>query len=68
MVVPQLPRMGHLFYDRLFDVRPDVSEIFPKGDDMALQEIKLMRMLDFVISNLDNIGDIVPDVQVTLKA
>jgi len=49
------------FYDRLFDINPEMEKLF-KGD-MNAQYEKLMDMLMLVINSLDNLHQLVVDVE-----
>jgi hemoglobin-like flavoprotein len=60
-VVPIAPQAAALFYERLFVLDPSLRPLF-KGD-MAEQGRKLMAMLGTTVSNLGQLGAIVPAVQ-----
>ena len=47
-----------LFYDRLFDVAPQMRAMFP--DDMIEQRRKLMPMLAAVVKGLGNLEQVLP--------
>src|SRR5258708_34437886 len=47
-----------LFYDRLFDIAPQMKAMFP--DDMIEQRRKLMAMLAGVVKGLGNLGQVLP--------
>jgi hemoglobin-like flavoprotein len=60
-VEPIAPTAATLFYDRLFSVAPGVRPLF--ADDMSEQKLKLMEMLGVVVSGLEHLDAIVPEVQ-----
>jgi hemoglobin-like flavoprotein len=60
-VEPIAPTAATLFYDRLFDLAPDVRPLFP--GEMAEQKRKLMTMLGTVVDGLDKLEVVVPEVQ-----
>src|SRR5258708_37505857 len=47
-----------LFYDRLFDIAPQMKAMFP--DDMIEQRRKLMAMLTGVVKGLGNLEQVLP--------
>ena len=47
-----------LFYDRLFDIAPQMKAMFP--DDMIEQRRKLMAMLAGVVKSLSNLEQVLP--------
>jgi hemoglobin-like flavoprotein len=47
-----------LFYDRLFDIAPQMRAMFP--DDMIEQRRKLMAMLAGVVKGLGNLEQVLP--------
>lgn len=52
---------GILFYDRLFEVAPELRPLF-KGD-IRDQSRKLMTMLGTVVDGLDDIDDMIPAIE-----
>ena len=60
-VVPIAPVAAGLFYDRLFEIAPQVRPLF-KGD-IEEQGRKLMRMLTTVVNSLDRLDELVPAAQ-----
>jgi hemoglobin-like flavoprotein len=60
-VVPNSERVADLFYDRLFNVTPDLRAMFPS--DMSAQKEKLVQMLSTAIANLHRLYDILPTVR-----
>ncbi len=50
-----------LFYKRLFELKPSFKSLF-KGD-MKTQGIMLMKMLDYVVTGLDEPDKIVPAIK-----
>jgi nitric oxide dioxygenase len=57
-VAPISEQAAVLFYDRLFEIAPQVKAMFP--DDMTEQRRKLMTMLAAVVNGLGNIESILP--------
>jgi len=55
-----------LFYDRLFDIAPQMKAMFP--DDMIEQRRKLMAMLAGVVKGLANLEQVLPIAGGTGKA
>lgn len=60
-VVPNSDRVADLFYDRLFDVTPDLRPMFPT--DLSAQKEKLVKMLTTAISNLHQLYSIMPAIR-----
>jgi len=60
-VLPISDQAAVLFYDKLFDIAPQVRPLF-KGD-MAEQGRKLMAMLNTVVNGLGNLNSIAPAAQ-----
>jgi hemoglobin-like flavoprotein len=60
-VVPIAGAAADLFYDRLFEIAPEVRSLFP--DDLAEQKKKLVAMLATAVTNLHQVDSIVPAVQ-----
>ncbi|MFZ5783140.1 MAG: globin family protein [Pseudomonadota bacterium] len=60
-VVPIAGTAADLFYDRLFEIAPEVRSLFPQ--DMTEQKKKLMAMLGTAVSNLHKLDTILPAVQ-----
>ena len=59
-VVPIAATAADLFYDRLFEIAPDVRPLFP--DDLKEQKKKLVAMLATAVTNLHQIETIAPAV------
>ena len=57
-VAPISDTAAMLFYDRLFEVAPQVKTMFPA--DMTEQRKKLMATLAFVVNGLGNLESILP--------
>ena len=51
LIVPIWETVADLFYDRLFEDKPQYRELFP--EDMTKQKRKLMAMLAFITKSLD---------------
>src|SRR5260370_37883119 len=60
-VVPIAGTAADLFYDRLFEIAPEVRSMFPQ--DLAEQKKKLMGMLGTAVGNLHTLETILPAVQ-----
>src|SRR5260221_3716502 len=54
-----------LFYDRLYDIAPQVRPMFP--DDMIEQRRKLMTMLAGVVKGLGNLEQVLPAASALAK-
>ena len=52
--------VGGLFYNRLFEIAPQIKHMF-RGE-MPEQSKKLMAMIGFVINKLDKLDDIIAEV------
>ena len=57
-VAPISETVAMLFYDRLFEIAPQVKAMFPA--DMTEQRKKLMATLAFVVNGLGNLESILP--------
>ena len=64
-VAPISDQAAILFYDRLFEVAPQVRSMFP--DDMAEQRKKLMMMLAAVVGGLGDLPSILPAASALAK-
>jgi hemoglobin-like flavoprotein len=64
-VVPIADQAAVIFYDRLFDIAPQVKPMF-KGD-MAEQRRKLMAMLATVVNGLGNLPSVLPAASMLAK-
>lgn len=60
-IVPKAAVVAIMFYDRLFELQPQFSGLFP--DDMTEQRGKLISTLATVVQSLRNLEEIVPAVQ-----
>lgn len=60
-VVPIAGTAADLFYDRLFEIAPEVRAMFPA--DLTQQKAKLMTMLGTAVTNLHKLETILPAVQ-----
>lgn len=60
-VVPIAGPAADIFYDRLFEIAPDVRPLFP--EDMTEQKKKLMQMLAIAVNGLTKLDEILPAVQ-----
>ncbi|MGA7808637.1 globin family protein [Bradyrhizobium sp.] len=57
-VAPIADQAAVMFYDRLFEIAPQVRAMF--ADDMAEQRKKLMATLAIVVSGLSNLESVLP--------
>ncbi len=64
-VAPISDQASILFYDRLFEVAPQVRSMFP--DDMTEQRKKLMMMLAAVVGGLGDLPSILPAASALAK-
>ena len=53
--------VGMLFYNRLFEITPDLKAMFP-ADDMSGQVRKLLAMLGYIVSKLDNLDSLKDEI------
>jgi hemoglobin-like flavoprotein len=60
-VAPIADTAADLFYNRLFEIAPEVRTLFPQ--DLGPQKKKLMQMLATAVGNLHQIDKILPAVQ-----
>ena len=60
-VVPIAATAAHLFYDRLFEIAPEVRPMFPQ--DLKEQKVKLMSMLGTAVGSLHKLDTILPAVK-----
>jgi hemoglobin-like flavoprotein len=61
-VVPIADTAAKLFYDRLFEINPDVRPLFDETD-MAAQRKKLLQILGTAVVSLDRLDALVPVVE-----
>jgi hemoglobin-like flavoprotein len=64
-VAPISETAALLFYDRLFEIAPQVKAMFPA--DMTEQRKKLMAMLAAVVGGLGNLSSILPAASALAK-
>jgi nitric oxide dioxygenase len=64
-VAPVSDKAAELFYDRLFELAPQVKSMFPA--DMTEQRKKLMTMLAAVVGGLGNLPSILPAASALAK-
>jgi len=55
------PEMADLFYDRLFEIAPEVRRLFPSH--LASQKGKLMSVLSGAVLSLHNVDEVIPVLQ-----
>lgn len=58
--------VGGLFYGKLFELSPEVKPLFSRAP-IPEQSRKLLVMLTYVISKLDNLGEILEEVKQLAK-
>lgn len=61
MVILIAQQTGHLFYERLFEVSPELRSLF--NEDTSLQEKKLIDTITYVVANLDKLDNLATDVK-----
>jgi hemoglobin-like flavoprotein len=61
LVVPIQEVAADLFYNRLFEIAPQVRALFP--DDLREQKRKLMAMIATAVGGLRNLDTLVPGVK-----
>jgi nitric oxide dioxygenase len=64
-VAPIADQTAVMFYERLFEVAPQVKAMFPA--DMAEQRQKLMATLGVVVNGLSNLESVLPAVSALAK-
>src|ERR1700760_4322402 len=64
-VVPIADQAAILFYDRLFEIAPQVKAMFPA--DMTVQRQKLIAMLAAVVNGLGDLPSILPAASALAK-
>jgi len=64
-VAPISGQVAIMFYDRLFELAPQVKEIFPA--DMTEQRQKLMATLAVVVNGLSNLQSVLPAASALAK-
>lgn len=62
MVVPIAETAAELFYERLFQIDPELKMLF-KHTDMKEQKLKLLQMLGMAVKGLDNLDQLIPAVE-----
>ena len=60
-VAPIADKAADIFYDRLFEIAPQVRSLFPAV--MTDQKKKLMAMLGTAVNNLHQVDTVVPAIQ-----
>jgi hemoglobin-like flavoprotein len=60
-VAPIAAKVADLFYDRLFEIEPDVRPMFPA--DLSGQKVKLVAMLATAVNNLHQLDVVLPAVR-----
>ena len=64
-IAPDSELVAAIFYDRLFEIAPQVRAMFP--DDMTEQRKKLMATLAIVVQGLNNLDTILPAASALAK-
>ena len=57
-IAPIAETAGQIFYDRLFEIAPDVRPLFPEV--MTDQHKKLMQMIGVAVNNMERVEEIIP--------
>jgi len=60
LVEPIAETASELFYDRLFEIAPEVKPMF--SADLADQRVKLMKALTFIVYGLDDLTGLMPAI------
>jgi nitric oxide dioxygenase len=60
-VLPIAETAGNLFYQKLFSAAPGIRHLFKP--DISAQANKLMQVLGYVVSKLDKMEELLPEVQ-----
>ena len=60
-VAPIASKAADLFYDRLFEIAPEVRRLFPA--DLSVQKVKLMAMLAKAVNNLHQLDAVLPSLR-----
>lgn len=60
-VAPIAAKAADLFYDRLFEIAPEVRQLFPAN--LSGQKVKLMGMLATAVNHLHQLDAILPAVR-----
>ncbi len=61
-VLPIADQAAELFYGRLFELSPEIENLFG-GTDMAAQRGKLLTALNLTVQNVDNTDALAPVLQ-----
>lgn len=61
LLVPNAHEVALKFYERLFELAPQLRPLFK--DDMFDQAMKLIEMLSYAVSSLDDLDSLVPALQ-----
>jgi hemoglobin-like flavoprotein len=61
MVLPVAQQAGLLFYEKLFEAAPGVQHLFKT--DINEQANKLVTILGYIVSKLDHMEELLPEVQ-----
>ncbi len=60
-VKPIAPTAAKIFYDKLFDLDPQLKPLFPNNEEsMKVQGNKLMSMLGAAVAGLSNLDSLIP--------
>ena len=60
-VAPMASKVADLFYDRLFEIAPEIRRMFPA--ELSHQKVKLVAMLATAVNNLHQLDAILPAVR-----
>lgn len=60
-VITNTEEAGKIFYDKLFDIAPEVRPLFK--EDIDSQADKLISLISFVVGKIDDLESIMKDVE-----
>ena len=61
-VTPMADQAASMFYDRLFEIDPDLRKLFARVD-LASQRKKLVQAISTVVGSLDRLEQVVPHLE-----
>lgn len=67
-VTPNKKHHGQLLFHRLFDIAPELKDLFPFGDDFTKPQftthaLNVMNAVDFTVRHLDNPDVLIPKLK-----
>ena len=57
--------IGDVFYTKLFNETPSLRKLFPK--EMEGQQVKLIEMLNYIVTKIDKIDKLIEDITAMAK-